>query len=88
MAVYLLHFERPYKGVMHYLGYSSNLPKRLKDHRAGRGARLIEVINDAGIDYEVVRVWPEGDRTFERHIKNQKHHWKHCPICRKMKGLK
>lgn len=88
MTVYLIHFDRPYKGVRHYVGYADNLDSRIKCHRASRGARLIQVINLAGIEWEVVKTWPDGDRTFERHIKNQKHHWRHCPVCRKLRGMK
>ena len=35
-TVYLLHFERPYKGKMrHYLGWTSDLERRLANHRQG-----------------------------------------------------
>ena len=64
-TVYLLHFERPYKHARHYLGFAEDLERRLELHRAGRGARLVEVVVAAGIGFQLVRTW-EGDRTLER----------------------
>jgi hypothetical protein len=34
-----------------HLGWALDVPARLADHLAGRGARLIEVITAAGIDF-------------------------------------
>ena len=82
MTVYLLHFERSYHHAKHYMGYSADPPGRLLEHKAGRGARLLEVINAAGIDYHLVRSWP-GDRSVERRLKRQHNGRRLCPICRK-----
>ena len=79
--VYLLHFSRPYRHARHYLGYTDDLDRRLEDHQAGTGARLMEVIVEAGIEFTVARVW-EGDRSLERRLKNQKNSPRLCPICR------
>ena len=82
--VYLLHFERPYHHARHYIGFARSadtLPKRIKHHRQGSGARLMEVIAAAGIGFEHVRTWPDGDRTFERRLKDQKHGPRLCPVC-------
>jgi hypothetical protein len=54
-TVYLLHFERPYKHARHYLGFAQDLERRLELHRAGRGARLVEVIAQAGIGFQLAR---------------------------------
>lgn len=49
MAVYLLHFDRPYRHARHYLGYTpGTIQKRVNLHRSGNGARLMRVIKDAG----------------------------------------
>jgi hypothetical protein len=64
-TVYLLHFERPYRHARHYLGFAEDLERRLELHRAGRGARLVDVVVAAGIGFQLVRTW-EGDRTLER----------------------
>ena len=82
--VYLAHFERRYHHAGHYVGWTRNadtLPKRIKHHRQGSGARLMEVIAQAGIGFDVVRTWPDGDRSFERRLKDQKHGPRLCPKC-------
>jgi predicted GIY-YIG superfamily endonuclease len=48
-TVYLLHFDRPLKHAKHYLGYANDLQARLEQHRSGNGARLIQVVQEAGI---------------------------------------
>ena len=80
-TVYLLHFEHRHHHAGHYLGSTDNLQRRLAQHRAGRGARLIEVITAAGIGFELARTW-EGDRTLERRLKRRKEGPRLCPICR------
>jgi predicted GIY-YIG superfamily endonuclease len=81
-TVYLLHFERPYKHARHYLGFATDLERRLELHRRGQGARLMEVIAAAGIGFTVARTW-EGDRHFERRLKRRHNSpARLCPICR------
>ncbi len=79
-TVYLLHFATAYKHARHYLGYTANLEERLARHAAGNGARLVQVITEAGIAFVLARTWP-GNRTLERQLKNQKHAGRLCPIC-------
>lgn len=81
MTVYLLHFKQPYKHARHYVGFAKRLDERLEHHRNGTGARLMQVIRDAGIDWQLARTWPQGDRNFERAIKNRKASPRLCPIC-------
>lgn len=82
-VVYLLHFEKKYKHAQHYIGYTDDLDKRIKKHRKGDGARLVEVFAENGIDFVIARVWQDKDRNFERRLKNQKSARKLCPLCRK-----
>lgn len=83
MPVYLIHFDEPYKHALHYIGFvESNLEARMKRHKDGDGARLLRVLKDAGIGWELVRVWPDGDREFERKLKNNSHSKRHCPVCK------
>jgi predicted GIY-YIG superfamily endonuclease len=86
-VVYLIHFNRAYKHARHYLGYSENLDKRITDHLCGMGARLMEVVTEAKIEWKVSRTWP-GDRRPERHLKNRKDSPRICPICAGAKALK
>jgi predicted GIY-YIG superfamily endonuclease len=80
--VYLLHFERPYFHARHYIGFTNDrIEQRLEEHKKGDGARLMQVITQAGIGFEVARTW-EGDRSLERQLKNRKNAARLCPICR------
>jgi predicted GIY-YIG superfamily endonuclease len=86
--VYLIHFDRPLGNLdnprgqaRHYLGYTDDLDARLEAHRRGRGARLMEVVAEAGIGWRVARTW-EGDRELERKLKRRKNSPRLCPICR------
>ena len=79
-TIYLLHFDQPYKHARHYIGWAINLNARLAAHENGRGARLLEVVRNAGIGWQLARTWP-GDRTRERQIKTQGGASRCCPLC-------
>jgi predicted GIY-YIG superfamily endonuclease len=78
--VYLIHFDTAYKHARHYTGFTTDLPDRMEDHRKGRGARLMEVIKEAGISWRVVRTWP-GTKDLERAIKDRHEAPRLCPEC-------
>lgn len=78
--VYLLHFNIPYKRVSHYIGSTTNLKERMHNHINGRGSKLMKAVSESGIKITVARTW-EGDRNFERYLKNQKNSKRFCPIC-------
>lgn len=80
-TAYLLHFDQPYRHASHYLGWSSNLPVRLMEHECGQGARLTEVVYDAGIRWVLTRTWPGATRDYERALKNQGGASRRCPAC-------
>jgi predicted GIY-YIG superfamily endonuclease len=87
-TVYLIHFDRPIGDLnnprgqaRHYLGYTDDLNARLEAHRQGNGARLMEVVTEAGISWTLARTW-QGDRTLERKLKDRHNAPKLCPICR------
>lgn len=92
--VYLIHFARPYpRGnhgyVRHYIGFTQSaktLPARIQHHRDGSGSRLLAAVADAGIDFAVVRTWPDGDRNLERKLKNRKEAPRLCPVCQSRKA--
>jgi len=79
-TVYLIHFNGAYKHARHYLGFSENLDKRICDHLCGQGARLMEVVTLAEIEWKVSRTW-HGDRGLERKLKNRHEAPKLCPVC-------
>ncbi len=81
-GVYLIHFAEPYKHAKHYLGSSDDLSRRLDQHHNGTGARLMQVVREAGISWVVARTWP-GGRRLEFALKRQHNAPKNlCPICR------
>ncbi len=81
-TVYLLHLDPAYKHARHYTGYAEpgNLQSRLAAHAAGTGARLMQVIKEAGGTFRLARTWP-GGRTRERELKNRRDAPRLCPIC-------
>jgi predicted GIY-YIG superfamily endonuclease len=81
-TIYLIHFDRPYKHAGHYLGYASDLEKRLERHRKGRGSRLLDVIQKEGIDWEVVRTWSPAGPVVEAELKRYHNNRLLSPICR------
>lgn len=89
MALYLLHFDRPYQHARHYLGYSADIPsmhRRIDEHYAasrgdGKHHRLVTAAVLAGISFTLAKVWPEGTRAQERAKKNHGH-TRICPVCR------
>lgn len=80
MPVYLIHFERRLHHAGHYLGYTHDLEARMKQHRAGVGAKLIDAIQREGIAWEVVRVW-DGGYDLELALKAAHNGPRFCPIC-------
>ena len=78
--VYLLHFDQPYRHARHYTGWTDDLLDRLDRHARGHGARLMNVICQAGIGFVLVRVC-EGTRATERAIKNSGGAVRYCPAC-------
>jgi predicted GIY-YIG superfamily endonuclease len=89
-TVYLFHFDQRYEHAGHYTGWAEDLDHRVAEHLAGRGARLIEVITQAGIGFRLARTWPDVTRARERQLKRQGGASRHCPICqedRKARGL-
>jgi predicted GIY-YIG superfamily endonuclease len=79
-TIYLLHFDRAYRHARHYTGWTTDLDARLADHICGQGARLIEVIEQAGIGWTLARTWI-GPRARERALKRQGGASRHCPLC-------
>jgi len=85
MTVYLIHFEEPYHHAQHYLGSAWCVENRCREHAAGRGARLMQVVSEAGIPWRVVRTWP-GGRCQERELKRRHNSRELCPVCQAKRG--
>lgn len=82
--IYLIHFSSPLKHARHYVGFverAEGLEARIKKHVGGSGAKLTAAASKAGIEFIVARIWPNGDRNFERKLKNRKEGPDLCPVC-------
>lgn len=88
---YLIHFDEPVNatGVQHYIGFASDLKRRISQHRLGKGARLTSKANALGIGWRVVRVWQAKEPYWEseKYLKSLGGS-NLCPHCsRYMRGL-
>ena len=63
----------------HYTGFTTDLEERLEEHRAGRGARLTQVLTERGIGWVLADVHP-GNQDIERLLK-QHSATRRCPVC-------
>jgi hypothetical protein len=85
-VIYLLHFDRPIGDVANPRGFASHqhwthdFPARLVDHAAGRGARIMQVVGEAGIGWQLARIWT-GTRARERSLKRSGGAARRCPVC-------
>jgi hypothetical protein len=86
-VIYLLHFDQPIGDLTnprgfasHYTGWTLDLPARLVDHAAGRGARLMQVVGEQGIGWQLARIWT-GTRAKERSLKRSGGAARRCPVC-------
>lgn len=82
-VVYLYHFDQPISPrhtCQHYIGWCLDLVARDKMHRAGNGARLMQVALERGIGFTIVRRW-EGGRELERRLKARHESPRLCPVC-------
>jgi hypothetical protein len=90
-GVYVLHFDRRYPNGRqpgHYTGWSPNIELRVDMHRRGKSrARLMEVIKEAGIGFEVALVIEGATRPHERWLKRKGGAARYCPICQAERRL-
>jgi len=91
-TVYLIHFSEPYKHARHYLGFTTDLEKRIRQHKEirinnldkeshERGAVLMAYVNSAGIEWEVIRIWEGVPLEKELRMKRSMHFPRVCPKC-------
>ena len=80
-TVYLLHFSRPYRHARHYVGFTTDLDRRLRQHRKGVSSPLVRCVVAEGIEIFLARTWNEVAVSFETWLHNNGHHRLSCPIC-------
>jgi predicted GIY-YIG superfamily endonuclease len=82
-TVYLIHFDEPLAHAKHYVGFTTNFDNRMKSHHKGTGARLLAVLNEKSIGWNVSRTWHGVSQKLERAIKDSKNTARFCPVCNK-----
>lgn len=83
-TAYLIHADGKLHHSSHYIGFcTKGLASRIWYHQQGRGSPYLRALTEAGIYWQVVRVWKDVDRDFERRLKNLRNAPKLlCPVCR------
>jgi predicted GIY-YIG superfamily endonuclease len=68
-SIYLLHYsKRTSRGHQHYLGWTEDLARRLRQHQIGRGAEETKIAVAEGAKLLMVQTWI-GTRALESQIK-------------------
>ncbi len=84
-TVYLLHFSRPYYHARHYIGFSTRLEARIREHRRGQGSPLVAAVVESGLEIFIARRWERVTRAFERRLhlarRSRRGAQYGCPIC-------
>jgi hypothetical protein len=86
-AIYLLHFDPPFKHAGHYLGFVASgspekLEERIAQHLAGDGSPLVRAAVAAGSTVRhIVTLWGRT-RDDERRLKNGGSSARFCPLCK------
>lgn len=78
--VYLIHFDRPLKHALHYVGCTENPARRFWDHATGNGAAILRACLKVKIDWTIVRMWT-GNYAMEGALKARKNSRLYCPLC-------
>ncbi len=85
-VVYLVHFSgRTKQNRQHYLGFSSDLERRYRQHRLGWGANETKKAIAEGLKLTVAQTW-DGTPTLERRLKEWSKEGRKgfsgiCPMC-------
>lgn len=88
-VVYLIEFDEDLNGASHYIGWAKNddcLIRRFDHHGTRAGAKIMLALKEAGIAWRVIQLW-QGDRYFERWLKNKKSTPDWCPGCKGKKRV-
>ena len=89
MLLYLLHFDRPVGGKIHYSGSCEDkeLSIRMRRHQCGTGSKLTRRAHAAGVGFTLAMVKPIPDRNAEANWKKLKRWKQDCMCCRQMAGV-
>lgn len=83
MLLYLLHFDEPVGGKLHYGGSTDDhqLLTRLRRHQCGTGSSLTRRAHAAGVGFRLGAVLVIDDRNQEKLWKKAKRYRQDCTIC-------
>lgn len=90
-SVYVIRLRRPLCHARHYVGWTVDLPRRIRQHLTGQGSHLLNAANAYGIGWDVVQVircasCSEAQK-LEQHIKRGAKITRWCPIERRDAGV-
>jgi predicted GIY-YIG superfamily endonuclease len=85
--IYLIHYESKLAHSQHYLGWTTNLGKRIELHNDGKATvPMTRAFAEAGIAISGVS-WCEGDRNGERKLKKWNKSRQLCSFCKNEVGI-
>ena len=88
--VYVVRLRRPLCHARHYVGWTVDLPRRVRQHLTGRGSHLLNAANAYGIRWDVVQAIRCAScreaRALEQHIKRGAKVTRWCPVERRAAG--
>lgn len=79
--VYLLHFHEPMHHAKHYVGITSEIVRRMKEHSSGQGSAITKAFAEKGIGFDLICVWEVENSQAERAVKRVKNARAMCPKC-------
>lgn len=84
MYVYVLHFDEPVRGKLHYMGSADDheLDRRLRRHQFGTGANLTAQAHRQGVGFTLGGLYKAQDRSLEKRLKARRQHSKFCSHCK------
>lgn len=83
-TIYVLHFTKPIDHRKHYVGYTTDLDRRLAQHRSGEGAKLVGAVMRSGGNFVLalaLKVPFTRAQSVERYIKTHGSGMHICPLC-------
>jgi predicted GIY-YIG superfamily endonuclease len=83
LLLYLLHFDQPIGGKIHYGGscQDEQLLTRLRRHQCGTGSRTTRRVHLEGVGFHLAAVIRVENRSAEKTWKNAKRYRRDCYIC-------
>ncbi|MBD3387428.1 MAG: hypothetical protein GF414_00605 [Candidatus Altiarchaeales archaeon] len=86
--VYVIHLNRPFRHAKHYIGYTTDIVRRMTHHSLGHrdSSHFMKAVCRAGIRWSVTMVQSFEDAKeavcFEKKLKRDKRSSLHCPLCK------